>query len=68
LTRRLGEPVHDYQVLLDAAEPDGYVRQWQAPGTAPERNLAYAGQWFALALGAVAAALVMAIRTVRRSP
>ena len=68
LGRRLGEPVYDYQVLLDAADRDGYVRQWQAPGIAPERNLAYAGQWFALALGAVAAALVMAFRTARRRP
>lgn len=68
LERLLGEPVHDYQLLLDPAAADGYVREWQAPGIAPERNLAYAGQWFALAVGAVAAALVMAFRTARRKP
>ncbi len=61
-----GELVYDYQVLLDAAEPDGFVREWQAPGMPPERNVAYAGQWFALGLGALAAAVVMAFRTARR--
>jgi surfeit locus 1 family protein len=66
LARRLGRPVYDYELLLDAAAPDGYVREWQAPGVAPERHLAYAGQWLALAIGAMAAALVMTCRTARR--
>jgi surfeit locus 1 family protein len=66
LERRLDEPVYDYALLLDAAAPDGYVREWQAPGVAPERHLAYAGQWLALAMGSVAAALVMTYRTARR--
>jgi surfeit locus 1 family protein len=37
-------------VLLDADQPDGYVRQWQPPGFPPVRNIAYAVQWFGLAL------------------
>jgi surfeit locus 1 family protein len=37
-------------VLLDPAEPDGYVRHWTAPGFPPMRHLGYAVQWFALAL------------------
>ena len=37
-------------VLLDANEPDGYLRQWAAPGFPPMRHLAYAVQWFGLAL------------------
>jgi surfeit locus 1 family protein len=73
LGQRLGQPVYDYELLLDAAAADGYVREWQAPGVAPERNIAYAGQWLALAIGAVGAALVMAYRTTlgrtaRRKP
>jgi surfeit locus 1 family protein len=68
LARRLGEPVYDYQLLLDAAAPDGYARDWQAPGVAPDRHLAYAGQWLALAIGAGGAATVMAFRTARRKP
>jgi surfeit locus 1 family protein len=37
-------------VLLDAGQPDGYVREWQPPGFPPMRNIAYAVQWFGLAL------------------
>lgn len=37
-------------VLLDPGEPDGYVRNWSAPGFPPMRHIAYAVQWFALAL------------------
>jgi surfeit locus 1 family protein len=37
-------------VLLDPAEPDGYVRSWAPPGFAPMRHIGYAVQWFALAL------------------
>ena len=65
LAALLGEPVHDYQVLLDPSEPDGYLRDWHAPGLAPERHLAYAGQWFLFAAGAVAAAAVIAVRALR---
>jgi surfeit locus 1 family protein len=36
-------------VLLDAAEPGGYLREWQPPGFPPMRHLAYAVQWFGLA-------------------
>jgi surfeit locus 1 family protein len=63
--RVLGEPVLDYQLLLDSTEGDGYVREWRAPGVQPERHLSYAGQWLALAIGAVAAALVMGWKAAR---
>jgi surfeit locus 1 family protein len=68
LAHRLGAPVLDYQVLLDPAADDGYVRQWRAPGVAPERNLLYAGQWWLLAAGALAAAIAVAVKTARRKP
>jgi surfeit locus 1 family protein len=66
LAQRLGAPVFDYEVLLDPVAEDGYVRDWKAPGMAPERHLAYAGQWLALCLGALATAIVIAVRAVRR--
>ena len=37
-------------VLLDPTEPDGYVRNWTAPGFPPMRHIGYAVQWFGLAL------------------
>jgi surfeit locus 1 family protein len=61
----LGHPIFGYQLLLDGTEPDGYVREWRVGGLAPERNFAYAGQWYLLALGAAAAALVIGVRLVR---
>lgn len=68
LTQLLGEPVLDYQLLLDPGEPDGYVREWRAPGLPPERHIGYAGQWLALAIGAAAAGVVIAFRALRRRP
>ncbi|HUS25073.1 MAG TPA: SURF1 family protein [Candidatus Binatia bacterium] len=54
----LGERVLDGLLLLDAVEPDGFVREWQSPGFPPERHYAYAAQWFGLA----ALAMVMFVR------
>lgn len=51
-----GEPVAAGELLLDAAEPGGYVRQWRAAMEVipPARHFAYAAQWFAFALAALA--------------
>ena len=55
----LGRPVHDYQVLLDPDQDDGYRRQWRPQLMGPEQHLGYAVQWFALAaaLGVIYVAL-----------
>jgi surfeit locus 1 family protein len=37
-------------ILLDPKEPDGYARDWAAPGFPPMRHIGYAVQWFGLAL------------------
>ena len=51
-------------VLLDPGEADGYARNWRAPGFAPMRHIAYAVQWFALA---VAVAVTYAVTNLKRS-
>jgi surfeit locus 1 family protein len=53
-------------VLLDPDQPDGYVRQWQAPGFPPLRHVAYAVQWFGLALALVVIYLVTNFRRADR--
>jgi surfeit locus 1 family protein len=68
LGARLSRDVFDYQLLLDPAEPDGYVRDWRAPGLGPERHLMYAGQWLLLAIGAAAAAIGIAVMAARGRP
>jgi surfeit locus 1 family protein len=53
-------------VLLDANQPDGYERAWQARtdmGTG--QHLGYAVQWFAFAIAAVALFVVMRLRRGR---
>jgi surfeit locus 1 family protein len=66
IASEIGHPVRDYQLLLDAREPDGFIREWRAAGAAPERHIAYAGQWFVFAVGAVAVAGAIARPLVRR--
>jgi surfeit locus 1 family protein len=50
-------------ILLDPAEADGYERHWSAPGFAPMRHIAYAVQWFGLAL---ALAVIYVVTNLRR--
>lgn len=49
LAERLGYPILPYQVLLNPAAGEGYVRDWTPPALGPEKNLGYAVQWFLFA-------------------
>jgi surfeit locus 1 family protein len=50
-------------VLLDADQPDGYERVWQARiDMGSDRHLSYAVQWFGFALAAVALFVVFGFR------
>jgi len=47
----LGEPVADGVLLLDPRADGGYVREWNfSDAVPPARHIAYAVQWFAIAL------------------
>lgn len=50
LAALLARPLADKVVLLDAQVGEGYLRQWQPPGVAPDRNYSYAVQWWAFAV------------------
>lgn len=58
----LGGRVYPQILLLDADAPDGFRRDWRPPGLGPMRHVAYAIQWFALALTAVILFLKMSLR------
>lgn len=45
----LSARVYPQVVLLDADQPDGFLRDWRPPGMPPDRHVAYAVQWFGLA-------------------
>jgi surfeit locus 1 family protein len=49
LSAALGTPLESQQLLLDAQEPQGYLRDWHMNGFGPERHIAYAVQWWAFA-------------------
>ncbi|WP_428354965.1 SURF1 family protein [Methyloprofundus sp.] len=50
ISKKLNQPIEDFQLQLSAAEPYGYVRDWQIHARIPpEKHTAYAFQWFALA-------------------
>jgi surfeit locus 1 family protein len=53
-------------VLLDADQPDGYERAWQArTDMGSERHLSYAVQWFGFAIAAVVLFVVLGLRRGR---
>lgn len=60
LERALGRPLYPRIVLLDPAQPEGYVRDWQPPGLPPAQHLGYAVTWYSCAA-------VLAWLYVRRS-
>jgi surfeit locus 1 family protein len=49
----LKRPLEARQLLLNADQPLGYVRDWHPTGIGPERHIAYAVQWWGFALLAV---------------
>ncbi|HEX3396832.1 MAG TPA: SURF1 family protein [Steroidobacteraceae bacterium] len=55
-------------ILLDAAEPDGFVRNWAPPGFPPMRHIGYAVQWFGLALTLAVIYVVTNFRRAKDRP
>lgn len=65
LSGALGHSVYPYELLLDPQQPQGFTRDWEPHVMSPQRNLAYAGQWFAFALFALVAAGGIVVRRRR---
>ncbi|HEY0939061.1 MAG TPA: SURF1 family protein [Steroidobacter sp.] len=64
LEQQLGHALLPGLLLLDASQPDGYERAWEAHiAVTPERHIGYAVQWFALAAAAVIIFIVTSFRT-----
>ncbi len=62
----LDQPVPDYQLLLEADQPDGYLRDWRAVDVGPERHYGYAFQWFAFAVMALVIFCILNVRWNRQ--
>jgi surfeit locus 1 family protein len=64
LEQQLGQQLITGLLLLDASQPDGYERIWEAHlGFRPDRHIGYAVQWFAFAAAAVILFVVTSFRT-----
>lgn len=63
LSAWLGLEVVPGLLLLEAAAPDGYRRDWRPSDFGPERHIGYAFQWFALAATLVVLYLAWSFRT-----
>ena len=65
--RDLGRRVLPFVVLMDAAAPHGFVREWTPYlGIGPDRHRGYALQWFSLAAAVAVVWLVVKVRGARR--
>ena len=53
-------------LLLDKDDADGYLREWTPPGLSPMRHIAYAVQWFGLALALIVIYVVTNLKGVAR--
>jgi surfeit locus 1 family protein len=64
--QRLGRPLLPLVLLLDKADPGGFVRNWKPVyGITPDKHRAYAAQWFTLAL--VLLLIYIGVNTHRRT-
>ena len=62
LAAALSRELRPQRILLDAREPDGFVRNWRLSAMTAERHLGYAIQWFAFAATAVAIWFALGLR------
>jgi len=65
---QLGIPLAGYQLLLDPAASDGFRRDWRPGGMGPDQHVAYAVQWFGLAVTVVVIHAVLVFRNRKPSP
>jgi surfeit locus 1 family protein len=65
LSAALGRSLESRIVLLDPAQPDGYVRDWHPPGFQPIRYWSYAVQWWAFAVLAVVLWGILSARRIQ---
>ena len=67
IARDLERPVLPFVVLMDAAAPGGFVREWSPYlGIGPDRHRGYALQWFSLAAAVAVVWIVIRVRGARR--
>lgn len=64
LEAALGQRLETRILLLDAAAPHGYVREWHPPGASPATHLSYAMQWWSFAAALLVLYVALNLRKV----
>lgn len=67
LQQHYKQPMLPFVVKLTDDPKSGFVRQWQAIVMPPEKHIAYAVQWFLLALAAVIVFIVAQIKKTKKN-
>jgi len=62
----LDTQVPDYQLLLDADQANGYLRDWKAIPVGPAKNYGYAFQWFSFAVVTLVFYVILNVRWARQ--
>jgi surfeit locus 1 family protein len=62
----LDTQVPDYQLLLDADQANGYLRDWKAVPVGPEKHYGYAFQWFSFAVVTLVFYIILNVRWTRQ--
>ena len=64
MQQTLGYPIQAFTILLDSNQAHGFIREWKPVIIPPEKHIAYAVQWFALAATLMIIILVMFYRMI----
>lgn len=62
LSQFLHKSVYPFIIRMHPEAPDGFVREWPVVAMSPDRHVAYAVQWFAMALVVVLLYFVLSIK------
>ncbi len=62
LAKATKQDLYPFIVLLDQKDPNGFARDWTPTISSPHKNLAYAIQWFAMAIVTFILYIVLSIR------
>ncbi len=67
LSQRLGYPLAGVIVRLDADQANGFVRDWPLTEFTADRHIAYAAQWFAMALAVLILYILVNTKRVQKN-
>lgn len=65
LSQKTGKKYYPFLLLLDPKEPHGFLREVKLTSVVPERHMAYAVQWFGLALVTLIGFICFSIERVK---